>query len=413
MRKGIIEEYFPSLAHRDYRILLLWVTVSNIGTWLHNVALGLYVHELYKSPGWLGLINFFSYAPTIILFLPAGSLADTRNRKRILVISQTIMAMGALTLAVLVQTGAGGLAGISMSVFLMGIGIAFNFPAWLAIVPELVPKEALLNAVSLNAASWNMARFLGPMLAGAVIAVASYSACFFANSISFFPFILALLFISLPKMLDSHTGAVFSFRTMAGGIYYSYKRLLIRNLLITFGLINAFGLPYIVFVPVFGKDILGQGNLGVSAMYAASGLGAVVGAPLVTRLHRVFSETTLIKGGVMGISFSLLIFSWSTNFWFSLFLIFCAGLFFLVTATSINTTLQLKTDPRVRGRVMSLYVFMLVGAFPVGGALLGIIADMAGMSKAMSIGSLTCMFWGAVMLLKPWLLQASGVADEI
>jgi MFS family permease len=413
MRKGVIEEYFPSLAYRDYRVLLLWVTVSNIGTWLHNVALGLYVHELYRSPGWLGLINFFSYAPTIILFLPAGSLADTRNRKRILVVSQLIMAAGALTLAVLVHTRFGGLAGISMSVFLMGIGIAFNFPAWLAIVPELVPKEALLNAVSLNAASWNMARFVGPMLAGIVIAVASYSACFFANSVSFFPFILALLFISLPKMGESHAGSAFSLRIMVGGISYSYRRLLIRNLLITFGVINAFGLPYIVFVPVFGKDILGQGNLGVSAMFAASGLGAVVGAPLVTRLHRSFDETTLIKGGVMGISFSLLIFSWSTNFWLSLFLIFCTGLSFLVTATSINTTLQLKTDPRVRGRVMSLYVFMLVGAFPVGGALLGIIADMASMSRAMSIGALTCMFWGAVILLKPGLLQAAGTADEI
>ncbi|MBN2025459.1 MAG: MFS transporter [Actinobacteria bacterium] len=413
MRKGLIEDYFPSLVHRDYRTLLLWVTVSNIGTWLHNVALGLYIHELYRSPGWLGLINFFSYAPTIILFLPAGSLADTRNRKYILVISQAIMAAGALALAFLVLTGYGGLAGISICVFMMGIGIAFNFPAWLAIVPELVSKEALLNAVSLNAASWNMARFIGPMLAGVVIAFASYSACFFVNSISFFPFILALLLISLPATPDSHAGSAFLFRTMAGGIYYSYKRRLIRNLLITYGLVNALGLPYIVFIPVFGKDVLGKGNFGVSAMYAATGLGAVVGAPLVTRLHRAFSETMLIKGGVLGISFSLLIFSWSTNFWLSLFVLFCAGLSFLITATSINTTLQLKTDPRVRGRVMSLYVFMIVGAFPIGGALLGIIADAAGMSRAMSIGALTCMFWGAVIVLKPELLQAAGIADEI
>jgi MFS family permease len=410
---GIIKGYFPSLSHRDYRTLLIWVTVSNIGTWVHNVALGLYVHELYRSPGLLGLINFFSYAPTILLFLPAGSFADSGNRKRILIFSQVTMVAGALALAVLVLTRAGGLAGISACVFLMGIGIAFNFPTWLAIVPELVPKEDLLNAVSLNAASWNMARFLGPMLAGIIIAVASYSACFFLNSVSFFPFILALIAISLPGNTAQNRGSLFSLGSMAGGISYALKRPLIRDLLVTFGIINAFGLPYIVFVPVFGKDILGKGNLGVSALFAAAGLGAVVGAPVVTRLHRVFGEVILIRMGVIGISLSLLFFSWSTNFPLSLFMVFCAGLSFLVTATSINTTLQLKTDPAVRGRVMSLYVFMLVGAFPVGGALLGLVADAAGMSRAMSIGSLLCFMWAVILLLKPELLNATGESDAI
>jgi len=412
LRRSIIKGYFPALTHRDFRLLWTWAFVSNVGTWVHNVALGLYVHEVYRSPAWLGLINFFSYAPTILLFLPAGSLADTGNRKRILMVSQAIMAAGALALAVLVLAGVGGLAGLSMSVFLMGVGIAFNFPAWLAIVPELVPREDLLNAVSLNAASWNLARFLGPMLAGAIIALASYSACFFVNSISFFPFILALLAVSLPRMMDKPAGSAFSFRTMSGGIYYSYKRRLIRNLLITFGMINAFGLPYIVFVPVFGKDILKQGNIGVAALFAASGLGAVAGAPLVTRLHRSFDEITLIKGGILGISLSLLAYSWSATFWLSLSLLFCTGLSFLVTMTSINTTLQLKTDPRVRGRVMSIYVFMLVGAFPVGGALLGLIATAAGMSRAMSIGALVCLFWGVVILLKPGLLEDARAGAE-
>ncbi|MEW6555653.1 MAG: MFS transporter [Actinomycetota bacterium] len=410
MSKGIVRGYLPSLTHRDFRLLWIWAFVSNIGTWIHNVALGLYVHDLYRSPGWLGLINFFSYAPTILLFLPAGSLADSGNRKRVLILSQAVMGAGALALAALVQFGIGGITGISMSVFLMGVGIAFNFPAWLAIVPELVPREDLLNAVSLNAASWNLARFLGPMLAGAVIAAASYSACFLVNSISFFPFIFALLAISLPRTAGTRGASAFSFRAMTGGISYAYRRRLIRNLLFTFGTINAFGLPYIVFVPVFGKDILGMGNLGVSALFAASGLGAVCGSPLVTRLHRRFSEVTLVRGGLAGISMSLLFFSWSTTFWLSLVLVFCAGLSFLVTMTSINTTLQLKTDPAFRGRVMSLYVFMLVGAFPLGGALLGLAADLAGMSRAMSIGALVCLFWGMVLLLKPDMLEYAGPA---
>jgi MFS family permease len=413
VRGRIVKNYFPSLTHHDFRLLWIWAFVSNIGTWIHNVALGLYVHELYHSPAWLGLINFISYAPTILLFLPAGYLADRRSRKGVLIVSQVIMGVGALALAVLVLTGAGGIAAISISVFVMGIGIAFNFPAWLAIVPELVPWDDLLNAISLNAASWNLARFLGPMLAGIIIAVASYSACFFANSISFFPFIFALLAISLPRVTGIQAGSSFSFRAMTGGISYSYRRQLIRNLLITFGIINAFSLPYMVFVPVFGKDILGRGNIGVSALYAATGLGAVCGAPLVTRLNRNLDRITLIKGGVVGISVSLLLFSWSTNFWFSLVLVFCAGLSFLVTVTSINTTLQLRTDPAMRGRVMSLYVFMLTGAYPLGGALLGFIANMAGMSHAMSIGALVCLFWGMVLILKPQLLVDSGTTYAI
>ena len=403
MRAGNIEGLFPSLTHRDFRLLWIWGFVSNIGTWVQNVALGLYIHEVYHAPGWLGLVNFFTYLPVILFFLPAGSLADSRDRRRILIATQMIMIASALALAVLVQLGIARLPGICLTAFLMGVGVAFNFPAWLAIVPELVPREHLLNAISLNAASWNLARFLGPMLASAIIAVASFSACFFVNGASFFPFVIALLAISLPAITAAR-GAAVSRRTIAAGISYAYRRRLIRNLLITLGTINLFALPYIVFIPVFGKDILKRGNLVVSALYAAAGLGAVVGAPLVTRLNRTVDEITLVRGGVAGIALSLLAFSWSTTPWLSIPLAFTTGLSFLTATTSINTTLQLKTEPEMRGRVMSFYVFMLAGAYPVGGALLGLIANWAGMSWAMTIGASLCLAWGAMIILRPELL---------
>lgn len=401
----IVDGYLPSLTHRDFRLLWVWAFVSNIGTWVHNVALGLYIHQVYRSPGWLGLVNFCSYAPTILLFLPAGSIADTHNRKRILMVSQAVMMAGALSLAVFVLLGKSGLPGILFSVSVMGMGIAFNFPAWLTIVPELVPRRHLFNAVSLNAASWNLARFMGPMLASLIILLASYSACFFVNSISFLPFILVLLVVAIPRPSSYRKGSSMSLRTMTAGLSYARRHTLIRDLLLTFGIINAFALPYVVFIPVFGKDTLGRSNLGVSALYAAAGLGAVIGAPIVTRLSRTADEITIVKGGVIGISVSLLVFSWSTNFWLSLPMLFCAGFSFLIAVTAINTTLQLKTDPGVLGRVMSIYVFMLVGAYPVGGAVLGIVANKIGMPGAMSMGALICMYWVAVLLLRPELMK--------
>jgi len=405
LREGFITGYFPSLTYGDFRNLWVWAFVSNIGTWVHNVALSLYVHDVYHSPGWLGTVNFFSYLPVILFFLLAGSLVDTRNRKRVLMISQGIMLLAALALAIQVQLGTANLPAICITTFMLGVGFAFNFPAWQAIVPDLVPSEHLLNAVSLNAASFNLARSLGPVLASVIIAFVSFSACFFLNSASFLPFILALAAMSLPKTTAYHTSSVISFKTVTAGISRVLRRKSIRNLLLTMGIINFFGLPYTVFLPVFGKDILKQGDIRVSMLYAAAGLGAALGAPLITRLNRTVDETTLIRAGVLGIGLSLMAFSWSPSYWITLPLVFITGLSFLASASSINTILQLKTEREMRGRVMSIYVLMMTGSFPVGGALLGFIGDQAGMHWAMSVGALACLLWGGIILFKPDLLK--------
>ncbi len=402
MSEGFIKGLFPSLSYRDFRSLWIWGFVSNIGTWVHTVALGLYVHDVYHSPGWLGVVNFFSYFPVVIFFLFAGSLVDTRNRRLILMVSQGVMMLAALALAIFVHLGGANLPAICITTFIMGVGFAFNFPAWQAIVPDLVPPGHLLNAVSLNAASFNLARSVGPVFASVIITLVSFSACFFVNSASFFPFILALAFIALPPVAAQKESAV-SWKTMTAGISRVLQRKSARNLLLTMGIVNFFGLPYVVFLPVFGKDILERGDIYVSVMYAAVGLGAALGAPLITHLNRTVDELTLLRGGVMGIALSLLAFSWSPNFWLSLPLLFMVGLFFLASMSSINTVLQLNTEREMRGRVMSLYVLMMVGSFPLGGALLGFIGDRLGIQWAISIGALACLLWGVVILFNPGL----------
>jgi MFS family permease len=405
MREGILRNLFPSLTHRDFRLLWVWTFVSNVGTWVHNVALGLWVHDVYRSPGWLGVVNFFGYLPVILFFLPAGSMADSLDRRRLLIVTQVVMMVSALALAVEINLGVANLFTVSVTVFAMGTGFALNFPAWQAIMPDLVPVEHLLNAVSLNSASYNLARLLGPMLAGMLAAILPLAACFYVNSISFFPVILALAVVSLPAIPAVRERDALPAHGLTAGLSYAFRNAWSRNLLVTLGFLTFFALPYLVFLPVFGSDILHKGDLGVGVLYAASGCGAVIGAPTITILRRRFDERILIKAGTMGVALSLFLFSLSNNFWFSISLLVVTGASFLAAVASINTILQLKAGREVRGRVMSVYVFMLVGFFPVGGALLGIIADRTGMARAMSIGSLACLFWAVIILLKPELLD--------
>lgn len=402
MAKG----FLSALGYRDFRRLWICNFISNIGTWVHTVALSLWVHEKYATPGWLGFVQFCSYIPALLLFLIAGSLADLMNRKKLLIVTQIIMALGALILALEVTLDIANLLTVSFTVFAIGVGIALNFPAWQAIIPDIIPPKDILNAVSLNSASWNMARFLGPML-GAAIASWSLSFCFYLNSLSFLPFAFIIALIVLPPRHRKDWRNSFNRSHLTEGIRYSLARSWARNLLLTFGLLNFFAIPYLAFLPIFGKDILHAGDFGVGALYAATGLGAVAGVPLLNLLNRRWEERTIIKAGALILPGSLILFSFSRHLWLSNFALFMTGTSYLCTASSINTLLQLKVDEEIRGRVMSLYVLMITGIYPLGSILLGFIANRFGIPKVLAISSAVVLAYGINLALSEQLREAS------
>ncbi len=398
--------FLNALAYRDFRRLWICNFVSNLGTWVHTVALALWVYRNYPAPGWLGFIQFCSYFPSFIFFLLAGSLADLVSRKALLIVTQLIMAGGAFALALMVHLGAANISIVAITVTIIGVGLAFSFPAWQAIIPDLVPSRSMLNAVSLNSASWNMARFLGPLLGGLIISLWSLPACFYLNSLSFLPFALVMVMVQLPRRHKDDWKDRLNLSHLTEGIRYSLKRSWARNLLLTFGLINLLALPYLAFLPVFGSDILKKGELGTEALFAAAGMGAVMGVPVLALLNRRQEERTIIRLGVLALSGSLIIFSFSENFWLSLCALFLAGISFLITASSINTLLQLKVDEELRGRVMSLYVMMLTGIYPIGSGLMGLISNHFGVPRVLGISSFLVLLYGINLVFSGQLNEA-------
>lgn len=383
-------------AFKSRSFFKLWSTnlISNTGSWVHNVALGLWAHEKYGTPGALGLLNLFSYIPIVVFFLAAGIMADISDRRKLLIYSQLIMTLAALALAIEIAFDAANLVSVSITVFVMGTGLAFSFPAFQALIPSIVKKEHVLNAISLNSASYNMARLIGPMLAGVIIPLLSLSACFFINSLSFLPFIIALFFLKLPKEGRKEKTGRPSMGLVLEGVRFAVKEAWARRLFMTLGIMNLLLLPYLVFLPIFGKDILRGGNFAVALLFASSGFGAMAGVPVLNILSRSMSEYEIVKLGIVSTALSIIFFSFSERIAISMPSLFVTGMSFLLTASSINSMLQLNVSEHLRGRVMSIYVLLLAGVFPIGGAVLGWLSDFFGVTSVLSLSAIIVLMYG-------------------
>ncbi|MHB8779836.1 MAG: MFS transporter [Candidatus Geothermincolia bacterium] len=395
-----------AFSHRDFTVLWVGALVSNVGTWMHQTALNWLIWEKYHSSSWVGVTNFIYNLPVIFLFLLAGSFADLMDRRRLLIVTQAGMGLAALSLAILVTTGTANLLSINISLFMMGLFLVFTFPAWQAILPELVDPLDLLNAVALNSAQWNAARFAGPFLAGPLLALWSPDRLFYINALSYLAVIFALLSIKTARKTD-RPEHYFDRSHMTEGVKLAWRNRWARTILLALGTYTFFGLPYLIFVQIFATDVLGGGSGTYGVLLAASGLGAVLGAFLITALVRRVPENQVIKFSGLGIGVCLLLFCFSTRLWLSMLLMFLAGAAFLMTASGINSVLQLKVEAEIRARVMSLYVFMLIGTFPVGGLLMGVAAGWVGIRPALATGAAVCLATALLLVLKPmWLAEA-------
>ncbi len=401
-----------AFSYRDYSILWTGAVLSNIGTWMQSTALNYFIFAKYNSSGWVGATNFFYNLPVVLFFLLAGSVADFFDKRRLLIVTQTGMGLGALALAILVTTNTGNLITINAALFFSGIFLVLNFPAWQAILPEMVEPRDLLNAVALNSAQWNAARFVGPLIAGALLTVWTADKIFYINALSFLTVIIALVVIHTRRKDVPWPRQRIDVAHMTAGVRLAWHNKWARAVLFVLGIYTFFGLPYAIFTPVFAINVLHRGALANGLLLSAAGFGAVAGALVVSYLVRFLPENALIKWCGLGIGVSILLFCLSTNLVLSTLLMFTTGAFFLMTASSINSVLQLRVGAEIRARIMSLYVFMLIGTFPVGGALMGLVADKIGIRWALGGGAAICIATAITLILKPgWTADAVVPSD--
>ena len=398
---------FSSLRYAEYRYLWSGALLSNIGTWIQSVALGLFVFQLTHSEFTLGLVNFSSSIPTLFLALVGGIVADRYQRRSLIIVTQVVQMLLALTLGILISLHTANVANIIIISLVTGIASSFGFPAWLSLIPELVPKKDLLNAVALNSAQFNVARLIGPAIAGFIISLLGVAASFYINSLSFLAVIIALLLIK-PPPIKIRKSEVSVWKNFTEGINYAKEHTSAAVLLICVGTLTTFGMSHTTLMPVYAIDILKTGARGLGYLFAATGLGAVTGALIVAGLTHIIPRRNLIKLGIFSYSILLLVFAFSKVFIISLLAQVGIGIAFLTTTSSINTSLQLMAPTQIRGRVMSLFVWAFMGLFPIGSLMVGSLAGLIGSPPTLAIGAAVLLITSAILYFRPQLLENVG-----
>jgi MFS family permease len=399
-RGGVLSAF----GYRDFRLLWSGAFISNVGTLIHNTVLLWYVKELTGSNAWVGAVNLANFLPILFFVLYAGSLADRLDRRKLILWTQAVMMAAALFLGIATSLGWSSMAVIMIDTVVLGIAFVFTFPAWRALVPDLVPPHELLNAVALDAAGYNMARFIGPALGALILNVWNAAGAFYINALSFMTVIGALLFINF-RPEKSAQGSQSDWTRTKEGVTYVLRNRWAANLLIVLGIAAFFGLSFVVLLPGIAKDVLGQGSWAYGFLLGGIGLGAVIGAPLVTLLNRRIQENRIIRYAMLVTSLMIIIVAVSRIYWLSVLASVGVGTSFLMVAASINTVLQSRVERDMRGRIMSFYILLFQGTAPVGGLLMGYISDVTSIAVSLLVGGCVCLALAVVIIAFPSILK--------
>lgn len=401
--KGV-RRLFASLVHKDFRYFWTGALLSSVGSWVQAIALGWLVFNLTNSSFLLGFINFAGSLPVLLLALFTGAAADRLNKKWLIIWTQTVLMVFAFLLGLLVSFKIATIPNIALISLGGGIAAAFSFPAWQAMISDTVPRKDLLNAIALNSAQFNLARLMGPAVAGLILSAWGVAACFYANGVSFLTVIAALFFINPRESLKKEEKENI-WRHIFGGLRYAVKHQSIGVLLVIVGVLTIFGLPYSMLMPVFARDILKVGAKGFGFLMAANGLGALLGALLVAYLARLAQRKILIKAGILIFSLSLIGFAFSKVYWLSLVFLVMLGVSLLMSMSSINTSLQSSVPSEVRGRIMGIFVWAFMGLLPIGSILFGAIAEVFSVTVAVALGGAVSLLSGLFLVFRPALLE--------
>jgi MFS family permease len=371
------EVRFAALRHRNFTLLWSGLLVSNVGTWMQNVAQGWLVLQLTDSPLWLGLLGLSFAIPMIVFPLVGGAVADRVNRIRLVYLTQTGQMLVAIVLAILTWLNLVNVWWILIGSFLSATFLAFDNPTRQALIPDLVPRRDLLNALSLNSATYTGAALVGPALAGALLGPLGAGTLFFLNGISYGAVIIAL---GLMREVKTHAGGqhVNLGEAMLSGLRYAWHSHLIRALLILAALAAIFGRSYQNLLPIFARDIWSAGEEGYGLLLSAAGAGALVGAfGLASIKHVPCPGAVMITGGLI-FTTSLIAFALSPTIGLGIVLLFVAGISATVFTTIIATFIQVATPNELRGRVMALYAITLIGLPSLGALATGSLAELLG-----------------------------------
>ena len=362
-----------ALTYRDFRILWLGAFMSTVGTWTQRVAQNWLVLTLTGSAFYLGLDSFLGELPILLFTLIGGVIADRHDRRHLLIGSQYGQMASAFTLAALVYFDVVQIWHILVLSFVSGCAQAFGGPAYQSLIPALVPKHTLPNAIALNSIQFNLARVFGPLIAGVVLATLGTAACFGLNGLSFFVVILALMSLRVKHLPPATRQRIID--ELRGGLsYVRHQRALLALTLLAF-MTTFLGLPLLTFLPVIVRDVFAQDVEQYTRMMVFSGAGAVVGALVVAWLgkFKYMGLTLLLVQAAFGTLVTA--FALSRIMLLSEILLFFTGATLIIVFSLVTSLVQLVAPNELRGRVMSIFMVAFRGGMPLGNLVGGVAAS--------------------------------------
>ena len=384
---------FPlrALRSRNYRLFFSGQTVSLVGTWMTRVATAWLVYRLTGSAVLLGVVSFCGQIPAFFLAPPAGVWVDRWNRHRALIVTQALSMAQSLALAALALSGTIQVWHIVALALFQGMINAFDMPSRQAFVVQMVDRrEDLGNAIALNSSMVNVARLIGPAIAGLVIAAVGEGWCFLIDGLSYLAVIASLVAMRVSAR-PSPPRRRRAWQEFAEGWQYVRRSKAIRSLLLMLGLVSLMGMPYTVLMPVFASRILHGGPNTLGFLMSASGVGALAGAITLAMRRSVLGLGRRIVFATAMLGAALIGFALSRSLWLSLAVLPFAGFGMMQQMASTNTILQTIVDDDKRGRVMAYYAMAFQGMAPFGSLWAGALTARIGAPPTIVIAGALCL----------------------
>jgi MFS family permease len=391
---------FPALASRDYQLFLAGQFLSVIGTWMHNTAQPYLAYRLSGRPLDLGIIGFATTLPTLLLALPAGVFIEHWDKRKTVIILQSIMSLQAFGLAALTFSGHIQIWHITVLAFIFGTASAVEITARQAMLIELAGKEALPSAIALQTTAFNLGRILGPTLAAPLLAVGGEGTVFLANGVSFLfvigGLVLARTPYQVPRVTVPFKQMLLNLRSeFSEGLRFIRGNSLIRTVILMATLLGFFGLPLLQQIPALARDVLQTAQdteaiiaTRTSQVYAMQGVGALAAAFFAAYFSRNPRKGFILSVGQSVFVAALLAMSFTSNLPLALLLITLIGYGSVTQLVTMNTVIQMGVPDELRGRVFAVYLWALQGVAPFGSLLIGGIAQGWGVPSSLLLGAL-------------------------
>ena len=391
---------FSSLKYKNFRYFFIGQCISLMGTWMQRAAQAWLVYSITKSAFLLGLLGVFQFGPLFLFSLFAGVFIDRHSKKRLLIMTQITFMIQSLVLAFLVWTNMVKYWQIALLALVFGFAQTFDLPVRQSFYVDLVGKDELMNAISLNSTINNLAKVVGPSIAGLLLVKLGASACFFINGISFIPVIYGLYKIKTKNHVSQkkHGNVI---KEITDNIKYIMKNDVLKFTVILMAIVSIFSANSEVIIPVFTSEVLKMGATEYSFLLSAFGVGALCGAIfMASRSKHGLNKHILIQDSIL-ISIVQILTLFCKQYYFAAILIAFIGFFYLTFLNMSNSTLQLNISDDYRGRVMSVYSLIVYGSAPIGNSFVGYVMQKSGASMGyFTCGLLTLIFVIALLIFR-------------